>query len=119
MSMNEIFFNCCTRRKAGLLVLIPMLMLFPCSIKQGIKKQLSIPVAEYAIKGNSMCSVFNINKLQKTEFNNKVANTHLEVQYNSQSIDYRYNNTSIQNALSFLIKQDKIALFLYLCVLII
>lgn len=117
--MNDIFLNCCTKRKAGLLVLIAMLMLLPCSIKQGIKKQLSIPVAEYVIKGNSVCSIFNINELQKTESNNKVTNAHFETQYNSQSIDYRYNNTPIQNALSFLIKQDKIALFLYLCVLII
>lgn len=119
MSMNEVFLNCCTKRKAGLLVLIAMLMLFPCSIKQGIKKQLSIPIAEYAIKGNSICAIFNINKLQKTESNNKVVNAHLETQDSRQSIDYRYNNTPIQNALSFLIKQDKIALFLYLCVLII
>lgn len=111
------FLNYSNDRKVYLLVIIAILMIIPCSVKQNIKNQLSLPTTSYVAKDRSVCSVLNMQKLQKNEFQNKIISFSPEILH-PQKNNYNDNSFTL-NSISDLIKWDKITLFLYLCVLII
>ena len=115
--MKQIFLNYSNDRKVYLLVIIAMLMIIPCSIKQNIKNQLSLPATTDIAKEKPACSILDVQKLQKNKFQNKVISFSPDILH-PQKNNYNDNSFTL-NSISDLIKWDKITIYLYLCVLII